>query len=154
MINLHDINSEIRMSPPWSPVSTGFHASHSHSHSTLDNRNDEINEYNIINTLRHSLSEYEQYRKVETARRRREIQLRKKSLYSQQKNQYNLELSCTTLQNQWNEDVNREMESAMLKLRDADSVFLRKVIILFYTILHLFFHFIIFINLYYSFIKE
>lgn len=87
---------------------------------------EEIDELDIGN-LRHSLSEYEQYRKVEAARKRRDIHLRMKTYQSLHRNQRNLEVTCAALQKQWTEDVSREQYSAMLRKSDADSVLLRKV---------------------------
>jgi hypothetical protein len=112
---------DIRLSPPWSPLSLG----HNPSFSTLDHT-EEIDELDIGN-LRHSLSEYEQYRKVEAARKRRDVHLRIKSYQSLHRNQKNLEVTCAALQRQWTEDVSREKYSALLRKSDADSVLLRKV---------------------------
>ncbi len=118
--------SQRGFSPPWSPLSSAYIPSPAHvSHGTHD-PTEYIDELDI-GTLRHSLAEYEQYRRVEAARRRRDIHLRVKSYHSLHRNQKSLEVSCIALQKQWTEEVEREKYSALLKRSDADSVMLRKV---------------------------
>jgi hypothetical protein len=116
---------DIRLSPPWSPLSTGYDP-HQYSFSSLIDHTEEIDELDLGN-LRHSLSEFEQYKKVEAARKRRDIHLRLKSYHSLHRNQRDLQVTCATLQKQWTEDVSRQKYSAMLRKSDADSILLRKV---------------------------
>ena len=80
-----------------------------------------------VGALRHSLGEFEQHKKMETARQRREHHLRMKVNQSIIRNQRKTDKTCKILEQQWSEDVRRANYSQMLRTSHEENVMLRKI---------------------------
>jgi len=80
-----------------------------------------------IGELRRSLSEFEQYKRIETARQRRENQLRMRASQASVRNQKNMEKSCQALQQQWLNENHRAECSELIRRSHEEDVMLRKI---------------------------
>lgn len=80
-----------------------------------------------VGALRHSLSEFEQNKKIESARQRREHHLRMRVNQSIIRNQKSLDKTCKIFQKQWVEDTQRTEYAQMMKISDEENLMLRKI---------------------------
>lgn len=80
-----------------------------------------------MENLKSSLSEFEQHKKVEAARLRRESHLQKKVCQVSMRNTTTAQKTFEVLQQQWVEDNTRDEYASLLRRKHSEHVMLRKV---------------------------
>jgi hypothetical protein len=80
-----------------------------------------------VGALRHSLSEFEQNKKIESARQRRDHHIRMRVNQSIIRNQKSVDKTCKIFQKQWTEEIQRTEYSQMMKTTHEENMMLRKI---------------------------